>query len=348
MLKSEAKIGLISELCNIFTEKNKKMKVLGMGNALVDVLAIIDNDELLKKLELPKGSMQLIDKNKFKTVSAEINKLDTSIVAGGSASNTIVGLAKLGMEAGFLGRIGKDNYGMHYKNDLAGHEVKSHLHEVDEVSGVASTFISKDGERTFGTYLGAAALLKAEELDKRNFEGYDYFYIEGYLLQSHDLIRRAIVLAKEAGAKIVLDLASYNVVEENRDFLLKIIPQYVDILFANEEEVKALLNMDVETAVSELAKDVEIAIVKTGAKGSWIQRSEEKVFVPALKVECIDTTGAGDLYASGFLYGLIKGYSLKVCAEIGTLLAAHVIQTIGARIEKSRWTEIFNELEQTH
>ena len=320
------------------------IKVLGMGNALVDVLAIIEDDKILETLNLPKGSMQLIDSEKFKEISSEINKMDTNIVSGGSAANTIVGLARLGIETGFLGRIGKDTFGNHFKSDLEKYHIKSHLTEVDETSGVASTFISKDGERTFGTYLGAAALLNADELHKSDFEGYDYFYIEGYLVQSHDLIRKAIVFAKEAGAKVILDLASYNVVEENREFLLDVIPQYVDILFANEEEAKSFLNMEAEDAVSVLAKDVEIAIVKTGAKGSWIQRGDEKVFVPALKVNCVDTTGAGDLYAAGFIYGIINNLSLTASGKIGTLLAGEVVQVIGPKIEADKWNSIIEEI----
>lgn len=315
-------------------------KVLGMGNALVDVLAIIENDKMLELLELPKGSMQLIDDKRFEILSKEINKLDKSIVSGGSASNTIIGLARLGIETGFLGRIGKDNFGKFYKEDLSKNNVQSHLTEVDEASGVASTFISKDGERTFGTYLGAAANLSAKELHPQSFEGYKYFYIEGYLVQSHELIRKAIILAKEAGAKVILDLASYNIVEENRDFLLEIIPQYADIVFANEEEAKSLLGKEPEEAVSILAKSSEIAIVKMGAKGSWIQRGEEKVLVPAYPVNCVDTTGAGDLYAAGFLYGLIHDRPLTVCGQIGTILAAHVIQDVGAKINADKWPEI--------
>ncbi|MDR1884426.1 MAG: adenosine kinase [Prevotella sp.] len=312
-------------------------KVLGMGNALVDVLAVIENDKTLDILGLPKGSMQLVDKAKLETITKEINKLDKRIVSGGSASNTIVGLADTGIETGFLGRIGSDFYGKYYKEDLKKHHVKSHLTEVNEASGVASTFISKDGERTFGTYLGAAALLNAGELHQEDFNGYDYFYIEGYLVQSHDLIKKAVILAKEAGAKIILDTASYNVVEANRGFLLEIIPLYVDIIFANEEEAKALLNLGPESAVSALAKQTGIAIVKTGAKGSWIQQGEKKIFVPALKANCVDTTGAGDLYAAGFIYGLINNCPLSVCGQIGTLLAANVIEDIGAKIEESKW-----------
>lgn len=319
-------------------------KVLGMGNALVDVLALIEDDKTLEQLNLPKGSMQLIDEKQFNTISKEIHKLNPDIVSGGSASNTIVGLARLGVNTGFLGRIGKDTFGEHFKNDYAKYNVKSHLTEVEETSGVASTFISKDGERTFGTYLGAAALLSADELNKKDFEGYNYFYIEGYLVQSYDLIRNAIILAKNAGAKVILDLASYNVVEDNKEFLLDIIPQYVDILFANEEEAKSLLNTSPEEAVSILAKDVEIAIVKTGAKGSWIQHGNQKVFVPALKVNCIDTTGAGDLYAAGFIYGLINNLPLDKCGEIGSILAAEVIKVIGPKIPEQQSTEILAKI----
>lgn len=322
------------------------MKVLGMGNALVDVLAIIESDKTLEILELPKGSMQLIDEKKFEEISEEINKLHKSIVAGGSASNTIVGLASLNIETGFIGRIGKDYFGDYYKNDLEKYKVRLHLSEVDEISGIATTFISKDGQRTFGTYLGAAALLGADELDSKDFEDYKYFYIEGYLVQSHDLIERAIVLAKEAGAKVILDLASYNVVEANRDFLLHIIPQYVDIVFANEEEADSMFGLSAEDAVSVLAKDVEIAIVKAGSKGSWIQRGTDKVFVEANKVNCIDTTGAGDLYAAGFIYGLIHNCSLSVSGQIGTLLAGHVIQVIGPKIEDDKWAVIAEQVKK--
>lgn len=321
-------------------------KVLGMGNALVDVLAIIEDDKMLEQLGLPKGSMQLIDENKLEQITKVINKLDKSIVSGGSASNTIVGLASLCVQTGFIGRIGNDMYGSYFKKDLEKFHVKSHLSEVNEHSGVASTFISKDGERTFGTYLGAAALLSAEELKKEDFEGYDYFYIEGYLVQSHALIERAIQLAKQAGARIIIDMASYNVVEENRDFLLRIIPEYVNIVFANEEEAKALLNMVPEDAVSALAKMVDIAIVKTGEKGSLIQQGDNKMSVPALSVKSIDTTGAGDLYASGFIFGLINNCPIEVCGKIGTLLAGNVIENIGAKIPDERWSSLIGQINE--
>lgn len=318
------------------------MKVLGMGNALVDVLAIIDNDETLDRLNLPKGSMQLIDENRFHELSKEINKLNTSIVSGGSAANTIVGLACVGVETGFIGRVGNDSFGDLYRKDLVRYGVTPILSTVEETSGVATTFISKDGERTFGTYLGAAALLTPEDLKEEMFEGYDYFYIEGYLVQNYDLIRKAMTLAKKAGSKVILDFASYNVVEGSRDFLLEIIPELVDIIFANEEEAKAMYHKDItpEEAVSKLAAVTEIAIVKAGNCGSWIQQGDNKVLVSANPVTRIDSTGAGDLYAAGFIYGLTHNMPLLECGNIGTLLAEHVIQVIGPKIEEQQWATI--------
>lgn len=312
-----------------------------MGNALVDVLALIDDDHLLESLELPKGSMQLIDEERKNSLSKVIDSKEKFIASGGSASNTITGLAKLDIYTGFIGRVGKDMYGEYYKTDLEKYNVNSHLIvSDDDASGVATTFVSKDGQRTFGTFLGAAAKLSAEDLTEDDFKGYDYFYIEGYLVQNLDLIRTAVKMAKQAGAKVVLDMASYNVVEASRDFLLEIIPQYVDIIFANEEEAKALLDTTPEDALSKMAEWVEIAIVKLGENGSWIQKGNEKHFVPALKVNCVDTTGAGDLYASGFLYGLIKGLSLPRCGEIGTILAGNVIQVMGPKMNDAKWAEL--------
>lgn len=324
------------------------MKVLGMGNALVDVLALIENDSLLTQLELPKGSMQLIDAAKKEALHKAMEDKEKFLASGGSASNTITGIAKLGVNTGFIGRVGKDFFGNYYKEDLEKYNVKSLLRICNEDSGVATTFVSKDGQRTFGTYLGAAAGLTAEDLKTEDFAGYNYFYIEGYLVQNLDLIRKAVALAHENGAKVVLDMASYNVVEASKDFLLEIIPQYVDILFANEEEAKALCNTEPEKALNIIADMVEIAIVKIGEKGSWIKRGEEKVFVPALKVDCMDTTGAGDLYASGFLYGLINSKSLKESGEIGTLLAGNVIQVMGPKMNDDKWNELISSIKTSY
>lgn len=316
------------------------MKVLGMGNALVDVLALIGDDSILTEMGLPKGSMQLIDNNKMSKLNVAIADVEKFIASGGSASNTITAMAELGVETGFLGKIGNDFYGDYYKRDLEKYKVKSHLTEVDAHSGVATTLISSDGERTFGTYLGAAADLTPEDLKLSDFVGYDYFYIEGYLVQNLDLIRTAVKLAKEAGLKVVLDMASYNVVEDNRGFLLEIIPQYVDIAFANEEEAKALLQTDVQSALSILSKQLDIIIIKEGASGSWVQEGEKIISIPTNKIDRVDTTGAGDMYAAGFLFGLLNGLPHETSGKIGNHLAESVIQVVGAKLDEVKWREV--------
>jgi len=315
-------------------------KVLGLGNALVDVLISIENDDILKQLNLPRGSMQLVDES-FLTLATESTKgLKQSIAAGGSAANTINGIANLGMKCSFIGKISNDKFGEYYHDDMVKNGINPILLKGKAQTGRATVFISKDSERTFGTYLGAAIEMVPEELTPEMFDGYSYFHIEGYLVQNHELIRKAMKLAHAKGVKISLDLASYNVVEANREFLREMIDMYVDILFANEEEAKAFTGKSPEESLHELASLVEIAVVKIGSKGSMIKRNQEVEKVGVIKVTCVDTTGAGDLYAAGFLYGLAKKLSLKKCGEIGAVLSGKVIEFVGPKMDEATWKEI--------
>ena len=200
--------------------------------------------------------------------------------------------------------------------------------------------VSPDTERTFAVHLGAAIEMVPEDINQDHFTPYKYFHIEGYLVQNHSLIEKALKLAKSSGLKVSLDLASYNVVEANLDFLKRMVKDYVDIVFANEEEAKAFTGKEPEEALEILASMTEIAIVKIGSKGSLI-KSKEKVYrLGVIKVNSIDTTGAGDLYASGILYGLTKGLSLDKCGEIGAVLSGKVIEVIGPKMPKETWSEI--------
>jgi sugar/nucleoside kinase (ribokinase family) len=194
------------------------------------------------------------------------------------------------------------------------------------------------------TYLGAAVTLNAEDLDINIFRQYDILHIEGYLVQNYTLITRAAQLAKEAGLTISIDLASYNIVAENIDFLQDFVSKYVDIVFANEDEATAFTNQPAEQAVHTLAQQTSLAIVKVGAKGSYIKQANTLFHIPAEKVKPIDTTGAGDIYAAGFLYGYANNLPLNRCAEIGTLCAGHVIEEIGAKITPERWQKIHDKL----
>lgn len=323
-------------------------KIIGLGNALVDVLAALNDENKLKEMGLPKGSMTLIDQNKYLTISNFIKTIETKKATGGSAGNVIRTAATLGGECGFIGKINNDYFGNFFLESLTNRGITPKLLHSEEYStGVASTFITPDGERTFATYLGAAATLKAEDLSIDLFKGYTYLFIEGYLVQDHDMILRAIELAEEAGLQICLDMASYNIVNEDLEFFTMLVNKYVDIVFANEEEAKAFTKQKTaEDALEVIGKMCSIAIVKVGAKGSYIRKGTESFHIPAVEVDrVIDTTGAGDFFAGGFLYGLSQGISLEKCATIGSITSANVIQYIGAAIPDEGWKAIKEKVE---
>lgn len=316
-------------------------KIIGLGNALVDVLATLNDDQILHEMGLPKGSMQLIDESKLQQINEKFSLMKTHLATGGSAGNTILGLACLGAKTGFIGKVGNDKFGNFYRDNLIKNGIDEKLSMSNLPSGVASTFISPDGERTFGTYLGAASSLKAEDLTLDLFKGYTYLYVEGYLVQDHEMILHAIKLAKEAGLQVCLDLASYNVVENDLEFFTTLINDYVDIVFANEEEAKAFTGKEPEEALAIISEMCSIAIVKIGAKGSYIKKGTEQVHAKAITIKkVIDTTGAGDYFAAGFLYGLTCGYGLEKCANIGAELSGNVIQVIGTTMPKQQWDQI--------
>ncbi len=328
-------------LCGNFL--NNFMKVLGMGNALVDILTLIENDNLLTELNLPKGSMQLINENQREIIFEKIKGLKTEMTTGGSASNTSLALAKMGVHTGFIGKIGSDSYGSFYVEEIEKSGVIPHFIKEEAPSGTAMALISPDGERTFGTYLGVAAGLNYEELKSDIFKSYDCFYVEGYLVQNYELIENTLKMAKKLGIKTALDLASYNVVESNRDFLKRLIEEYIDIVFANEEEAKALTGKPAGEAIREIAENVEIAIVKIGSKGSIIMKGNEQVHIPVYEANMIDATAAGDYYAAGFFYGLFKNGSLEQCGKIGSLLASNIIETVGTKLTEDCWEKIRNK-----
>lgn len=316
-------------------------KIIGMGNALVDVLVRIDDDSLLEKLHLPKGSMQLIQEDTLSEIRKYTSGMKIHRSTGGSAGNTVCALAALGANPGFIGKIGQDETGAFFGDTLRQRGVNALLATCDLPSGIASTFISTDGERTFGTYLGAAATLRAEDLSRKMFAEYNYLYIEGYLLQDHDLMLRAVQLAKEEGLQVCLDMASYNVVEAERDFFDQLIVKYVDIVFANESEALAYTGKAPHEALEEIASKCSIAVVKTGKEGSLVKKGTEVIQLLSCPVDnVLDTTGAGDFYAAGFMYGLTCGYSLEKCVQISTILATAVIQEVGTTLPAKKWDEI--------
>lgn len=329
-------MNLTISLAKIF----KMKRIIGIGNALVDIITFIDDDKILEKFALPKGSMQLVDREKSEAVKTGTAGFKRSLSSGGSAANTIHGLAMLGLSPGFIGSVGKDETGDFFEIEMKGAGVKTILLRRNNITGTAVALITPDSERTFATHLGAAIELEDDDLDPAYFEGFDILYLEGYLINNKPLVDRVCRLAKDRNMKIALDLASFNVVETNIDAFKELIVDFTDIVFANEEEAKAFTGLGITEALKIISGMCEIAVIKAGAEGSLIKRGEEIVRVGSLPVKCLDTTGAGDLYASGFLYGYAGGVDLDKCGLLGALLAGNVIEMIGARIIDDRWAEL--------
>jgi len=315
-------------------------KVLGIGNALVDILIQIDNDNILKELELPRGSMQLVDADRSARVLKATDHFEKSLASGGSAANTIAGVAGLGVKSSFIGKIKDDEMGRVFKSDLEKLNIKPQLKYSETPSGTAATLISKDSERTFATHLGAAVELAAEDLYDKQFIDFDYFYIEGYLVQNHSMLEKAAKLAKKHNQKVFLDLASYNVVEDNLEFLKDFVKNYVDVVFANEEESKAFTGKTPEESVHELGSLCEIAIVKIGKNGSYIKSGNDLYTIGVIEATSVDTTGAGDQYAAGFIFGLAHDLDLEKCGKIASIMSGKVIEHYGARILPKQWQEV--------
>ena len=322
--------------------------ILGIGNALTDILAVLPDDSLLAEFHLPKGSMQHVDAETGDNIWKALKPLGVKYVAGGSAANTISCTAILGMPSGFIGKIGNDELGLLFKSDQEQYGVQTRLLTSEHASGRSMVFVSGgNAERTFAVYLGAALDLVPEDLQPDWFVGYDYFHIEGYLVQNQDLVRRAVELARAAGCTISLDLASYNVVESNLTFLHDIVEKYVDIVFANESEARAFTGLaDPRAALDVLAQISSTAIVKVGKAGSWLKRGDEVQFVEPWPADPVDATGAGDTYAAGFLYADAQGLPLKACGEIGSIIAAKVVEVIGTKIDIPRWRVAKQEIRE--
>jgi len=324
----------------------KNPAVLGIGNALVDVLIKVSSAELTEKTALPKGSMTLVEKTEITRLLSLVSGRKKKLSAGGSAANTVHGLACLGVNSGFVGKIGRDEYGSSFASSMGENGINAHLLKGELMTGICLGLITEDCERTFATHLGASLELKASDLHVEQFLPYSILHVEGYLTGNHELLKRALVLAEEAGLAVSFDLASFNVVRDQLVFLKEILGDHVAIVFANEDEAAAMTGCsDPEGALDLLAGLCSIAVVKTGKNGSLIRQGPEKHAVPAINVKAIDTTGAGDLYAAGFLYGLTRHFPLPVCGRIGSLVAGRVVETIGAKLDASCWPGIHRELQ---
>jgi sugar/nucleoside kinase (ribokinase family) len=340
-------IRLFGDFMTIYAkiDPNREL-VAGVGSALVDILAHED-DAFLQRSGAIKGGMTYVD-NGF--IDATVGRTHTQpmVVPGGSACNTMVGIGRLGGRARFVGKCGHDAMGLLFRTELQKQQVEALLFGSDAPTGRVLSIITPDAQRSMLTYLGASSEIQAQEITPACFENAAIVHVEGYLLFNPDLILSVLRSARQAGARVSLDLASFNVVEAAKDILPDLIAEYVDILIANEDEALAYTGIqDEQKALDALAARVDIAVLKQGARGSLIAHGGDRV-----KVNCrgdgtaVDTTGAGDLWASGFLYGLVHGLELMQCGNLGSWCGHAVCQVVGAHISDSQWLTIQKVVEE--
>ncbi len=325
--------------------KNGKNRIIGLGAALMDIL-VHESDAFIDKIGFPKGGMTLVDLPVLEDVLSRTTN-PTTVVPGGSACNTAVGVGRLGGKSRFVGKRGDDDLGRFFEKALVERGVQPNLMVSSTPTGRVLSIITPDAQRTMLTYLGASAETLPEELVPDHFTGGAVVHIEGYWLFNPDLMLASLKAAKSAGCLVSLDLSSFTVVEQSKDMLEEIIPRYVDILIANEDEAKAYTGLDVEEeAIEHLFRNVDVAVLKVGAKGSYI-RSQSGVcrVAPQGSGSAVDTTGAGDLWASGFLYGMVRGFPHGKCGALASACGYEVCQVIGADIPDDGWMRIKKNME---
>lgn len=311
--------------------------VLCIGNAIVDVIARV-SDDFVARHGLVKGSMTLIDESRAEQLYADMGQAIE--VSGGSAANTAAGLASLGSRAAYFGKVKDDQLGAIFRHDMRAQGVSFHTHPAQEGPATARSFIlvTPDGERTMNTYLGACVNFTTADVDRSAVEAAHVTYMEGYLWdrpEAKDAFKLASRMARAAGRKTALTLSDSFCVERHRDSFLDLIRTGIDIVFANEAEIKSLSQTAVfDDAVKMIAQLCPISVITRSEKGCVIVSAQGVHESPAHPVSrVVDVTGAGDLFAAGFLHGFTSGRPLHDCARLGSLAAAEVISHVGARPE---------------
>jgi sugar/nucleoside kinase (ribokinase family) len=315
----------------------KRYDVVGIGNAIVDIISRCD-DGFLSKHDLAKGFMRLIDAEEANRLYAAMGPAVER--SGGSVANTIAGLASFGAKCGFIGRVAADQCGGIFRHDIRSQGVAYETAPATDGAPTARCLIlvTPDGERTMNTFLGASVDLTANDIDQAMIENSKIIYLEGYLFDRHqakEAFRDAAGRARRVGVKVALSLSDAFCVDRHRDDFRRLVREGADIVFANEKEITSLYQVNsFEAAANAALQDCEMAVLTRSEEGSVIVASGETIEIPADAVpQVVDVTGAGDLYAAGFLYGLTRGLPLETCGRLGSLAAAEVIGHIGARPE---------------
>ena len=313
----------------------KDIDLIGLGNAIVDIIVNVE-DQFLELNNLKKGSMNLINSNQSEVLLGNCKVIKK--ISGGSSANTVVSLAELGNNVEFIGRVKNDNFGNFFSLDIKKSNTIFKCLPIDEGPSSAHSiiFITPDAQRTMCTYLGASVEFEPKDVNYNSIKNSKYLYLEGYLWDS-DLAKnaflKAAMIAKESNTKIILSLSDSFCVDRHRKSFLELIDNYIDVVFCNESEVLSLFKQnELQSCKESISSICELVIITLGCQGSLvINKGESEEIKPILLGKIIDTTGAGDLYAGGFIHGLINNYSIKKCGEIGSICAGHIITQLGSR-----------------
>ena len=322
-------------------------QVIGVGSLVVDLIAEVD-DAFIDDIGRQKGGMELVDAATLDDILTRVPQSPT-IAPGGSAANTIHGLARLGVSTAFLGKLGIDENGEFYSDafDRAGVDTSRFRRTGDLPTGRCLSLVTPDSERTLCTDLGASGALAPAEVSADDFCDCDYVHIEGYLLFNRDLALAVLGASKEAGAVVGLDLASFEVVGANADVLEDLLRDYVDVVYANEDEAEAFCGVrNPDECLGGLAQHCDVAVLKLGADGARIQADGDVTIVSAQPAVAVDTTGAGDLWAAGFLYGCMQGMDASEAGRCGAVTGSEVVQVFGASLGDEVWQRIQSTIQE--
>ncbi|MBA3236769.1 MAG: adenosine kinase [Parachlamydiaceae bacterium] len=324
-------------------KRTKPLDVLGVGALLADQIVNV-TDELISQLPGKKGGMETVEYQGMEELLRLTNST-SPLIPGGSCANVIRSLAHLGRKCALMGKIGDDKIGNSLLNNLETLGIETLYSKSSTPTGQVVSLVTPDGERTCRSYLGAHKEISPTDLIPDQFENVKFVHIEGYTLLYPGLTECAMQYAKEAGAKISFDLSSFEIVEAHKDNILKLLSQFIDICFANKLEAHLITGKTSEEGCTALKNLCPLAVVSLGKEGCFVGHKESVVHYPAYPVDHpVDTTGAGDLFAAGFLHGHLSGKSFDVCADYGALLGAAIVQVQGTVLSDAQWKLLLKRL----
>ncbi|HOV64217.1 MAG TPA: adenosine kinase [Spirochaetia bacterium] len=320
-----------------------KIEVYGMENPLIDILTEVSDEDIIN-LKAEKGIMQLIDLPRRQEILSYIRGRKITYNCVGSGPNTVIALAGFGIKAALAGKVGYDEYGDIYVKQLSEFPVQNDIIREEGATGSSIILITPDCERTMNTYLGVNRNFGPKDINERNISSSEFFYTTGYMWdteQQKAAVAVALEIAEKHGVQVAFDVADPFAVRRYKDDFLRLLKNHVSIAFANAEEAGILFDTgDVHESLAALGGVVEIAVVKNGKNGSYVRSGEEEYFIPARPVRATDSTGAGDMYAAGFLYGICKGFSPRDAGICASYFASEIVQQLGAQFSPGRKAEI--------